>query len=164
MADKLDIALLKIKQMLLVVFDQGASDGERLNPINAVRRCLAGADSDCHEMVERILSAEDMQRILDHGREQGRIEVIEQRRQAMAAVGAPSPFANGEVGEGVNGFTWREIVGHCVANRQRIRNAWESNFIESVAEQLAGSYYNKPTEKQVPIVRRIFMHWFGGQI
>ncbi len=162
MTDKLDIALLKIKQMLLVVFDQGASDGERLNAINAARRCLANVDSDGHELVERILSQEDMQRILDHGREQGRAEEIEQRHRAMVAVSGP--IGIGDVGAGINGYSWREIVGHCAANRQRVHNAWESNFIESVAEQLGNSHYSKPTEKQALIVRRIFMHWFGGQI
>ena len=50
---------------------------------------------------------------------------------------------NGDVGEGINGYSWREIVGHCVANKSRIRNNWEANFVQSVAEQLAASPYSK---------------------
>ena len=66
-------------------------------------------------------------------------------------------------GGGVNGYSWREIVGHCLSNRHHIYNAWEINFIESVAGQLA-SRYASLSEKQKPIVARIFQQWFGGRI
>jgi hypothetical protein len=164
--DKL-IAIPRAAQLLLVALNSGATDGERGNAINAFQRKLKEAGIDGHELVERLktppLDEAEMQKIFDAGRAQGRAEEIEQRQRSSVAIASASPFADG-VGDGVNGYTWRAIVGHCVLNKNLIRNRWEVDFIESVAEQLAMSFRRNPTENQAPILRRIFLRWFNGKI
>jgi hypothetical protein len=161
---KIDPAIPRIVQFLLLALSPGATEGERTNALGMARRELEKVGSDAHELGERIktppLSEEEMKKIFDAGRAQGRAEEIEHRQRSVTAITA---FADGDVGEGINGYSWREIVGHCVLNKHRIRNSWEADFIQSVAEQLAKPYH-RLTEKQAPIVRRIFLQWFDGKI
>jgi hypothetical protein len=121
MADNtLDTALPKIKQMLLLVLDPGTTDGERLNAINAAQKYLKGVESDSHDLLRRLLSKDELQKVLDTGREQGRAEEIENAQRNAVAVAAPATgafgFGNvvpGDVGHGVGPYTWLEIAQHC---------------------------------------------------
>ena len=126
MSGKLDPAIPRLVQFLLLALSPGASEGERTNAMNMARKELEKVGSDAHELGERIkaspLSEEEMKQIFDAGRAQGRVEEIEQRQRSVTAITVAAPFADGDVGEGINGYSWREIVGHCVANKLRIRN------------------------------------------
>ena len=160
MTDKRATMPPRILQLLLVVLCPSAADGERINAMRAVDRYLASVGSNGHELMDRIktppVSDEDMQRVFDAGYAKRLADEAEQRRRAVAVTAS---LASGAVGEGVNGYTWREIAGHCAANGQHL-NAWEREFTESVAEQLA-SRFSRPSE---PILRRIFLNRFGGRI
>jgi hypothetical protein len=168
MANKPANEMSRIAQLLLVVLSPGATENERTTAFKLFQQTVRSVDPGGHELAERIkttpLSEEEMQQIFNAGRAQGRAEEIEQRQRSVAAIGIAASFADGDVGQGINGYSWREIVGHCVANKHRIRNTWESNFVQSVAGQLAASYYSKPTEKQAPILHRIFQTWFNGTL
>ena len=164
MSGKIDPAIPRIVQFLLLALSPGTTEGERTNAMHMARKELEKAGSDAHELGERIkaspaLSEDEMKKIFDAGRAQGRAEEIEQRQRSTAIT-----VANGDVGEGLNGYSWREIVGHCVANKSRIRNPWESNFVAERRRATGRFPYSKLTEKQTPIVRRIFLQWFNGTI
>ena len=163
MSEKLNALLPKISPLLRML--GSGADGEIVNAVRALLRMLASAGLDIHVLVERLetppLSHDEMQKIFDAGYAKRCADEAEQRRRSAVAV---TSFATGDVGDGVNGYSWKEVIGHCLVNKQRIRNAWEANFVESVAEQLASSHYSKPTEKQAPILRRIFQSWFDGKI
>ena len=154
----------RIVQLLTLVFSDSASDGERVNALRAFDRYLKRVDGDGHELIEWIqltpVTDEEMQKVFDQGRELGRSEVVDQRQRAAAAVAS---LVNSNDANGHNGYSWREIVGHCLLNQHLIRNDWEANFVESVAEQLAHPY-STLTQKQTPIVRRIFQTWFRGNL
>ena len=163
MPDKLAAVVPRIAQLTRML--ASSSDGEVLAAARALVRTLVGAGLDIHAVVERIeippVSDEEMQKIFDAGYAERVSDEAEQRHRAVAVVAS---LADGEVGDGINGYSWREIAGHCLANRQRIRSRWESDrFIPSVAERLANPHY-KLSDKEAPILRRIFQTWFSGKI
>jgi hypothetical protein len=153
--DKLDNALPKIKQMLLVILDQGSSDGERINAAHAARRYLTHADSDSHELVEQLLTETDMQKILDAGREQGRAEEVKNARRDSVTIGAPF-----DVGSGVGPYSWLQIARHCERNGHRL-NTWEREFAASLARRLL---YKPPSPNQASKLHDIFHKRFGERI
>jgi hypothetical protein len=172
MADKLTTAAPRIAKLLRIVLSPDVSDNEWQNAYTRLMAALQEADPGGHEITRRIEAppiSEEMikekikdeaKRIFEAGRAKGRAEEIESRQRGVAAIAS---LANINAGDGVNGCSWREIVGFCLANRHRIHSDWEANFIESVAGQLA-SPYSSLTVKQTPIVARIFRSWFGGRM
>ena len=142
MADKLDPSLPKIALLLRVVLGNGATDSERISAIHAVRRRLEGADSDSHELVDRIenrpLSPSEMQKIHDAAYSIGHADGVEQGRRSavMAAAQPTSIVATGNVGSGVNGYSWFDIARYCACNKHRIARDKDGKFVESIAEQL----------------------------
>jgi hypothetical protein len=166
MTDALANVMPRIAQLLLVALSPGATEGERVNAMRAVQQQLERANSDSHELVERIktppLSENEMQKIFDAGREQGRAEEVEKRRRAMVAVN--SPLVSGGVGDGINGYSWWEIVGHCATNAHRLSSQYEREFAESIAGQFQRGERDAPSPKQEPVLRRIFIYRFGGKI
>jgi hypothetical protein len=172
-SDKLSSMPPRVVQMLVVAFSPSSAEGERVTAMREVDRYLASIGSDGYEVIARIKTPpldEDAMReqlksearkIFDVGYAKRVADEAEQRQRAIAVT---TPPANGDVGEGFGGYSWREIVGHCVANRHVIRNTWEANFVASVAERPAFIRLGKPTENQAPILRRIFQSWFNGKI
>jgi hypothetical protein len=165
--DRLALAIPRISKFLLMIFSPSASDGEWEAAYGALTRTLKEVDPGAHGLVERITSAttiEDNIRKAFAAGYQKRIadEAAQRQRNAVAL----TTRADISLGDGVNGYEWEEIIIFCAANKARIGNAWEADvFIESIAEQLARSYSgNVPSEKQKPILRRIFLRWFNGQI
>jgi hypothetical protein len=166
--DQLDPKISLIAKLMLVVLSPGAADGEWSNAFEALQRTLKEVDPGGHELVERLktpatppLSQDDLREAYNIGYQDCAKE-IEQRRIRAIAVTAPRP--PGDIGAGYNGYTWREIIGHCVLNKHRILNDWEANtFIPSVADQLSNPFYTL-SAKQAPIARRIFQQWFNGKI
>ena len=132
---------------------------------------LKEVDPGGHEITKRIeapaISEEairekikdEAKKIFEAGRAKGRAEEIESRQRGVVAIAS---LANSNDDKGINGYSWREIVGFCLLNKNRIHNVWEANFIESVAGQLANPY-SSLTAKQTPIVARIFRSWFNGR-
>jgi hypothetical protein len=171
MADKFSTMPPRIVQLLLMAFSHSATDGERSNAMRAFDRYLASVGSDGHDVVEKIkttppdeaamreqLKAE-ARKIFDAGYAKRVADETEQRQRSAGAIASLTT-----AGEGHNGYSWREIVGHCVLNQHRIHNGWEANtFIPSIAAQLTDPSY-EVSAKQAPIVRRIFQQWFHGEI
>jgi hypothetical protein len=166
--DQLDPKISLIRKLLLVVLSPAAADGEWNNAFEALQRTLKEVDPGGHGLVERLktpatppLSQDDLREAYNIGYQDCAKE-IEQRRSS--AIAGTAPRTPGDIGAGYNGYSWREIVGHCVLNKHRILNDWEANtFIPSVADQLSNSYYTL-SAKQAPIARRIFQRWFNGKI
>ena len=96
----------------------------------------------------------------DTGYNKRTADEAEQRQRAVAAVASLGCFdANGH-----NGFSWAEIAGFCLLNKNRIHNDWEAKkFLPSVAERLADPSY-AISAREAPILRRISQTWFNGQI
>ncbi|MGY3615699.1 hypothetical protein [Bradyrhizobium sp. USDA 10063] len=160
--DRLAKIVPRVTQLLLVALSSGATEGERVNAINAMRRQLESAGCDSHELVERIkappLGEEEMQRIFDAGVAHGRADEIENaRRNAVTIVPASTP---GDVGAGVNGYTWLEIVQHFQRNVHRL-NDWERDFTADVGRMLR---YRPPSPKQAAKIHDIFHKKFGERI
>jgi hypothetical protein len=172
MTDKLAIATPLIAKLLRLVLSASTPDGEWQNAFTKLMAALQEADPGGHEITKRIeappISEEvikekikdEAKKIFEAGRAKGREEEIESRQRGMAIVAS---LANIGGGGGVNGYSWREIVEHCLINRYRIYNVWERDFIKSVAGQLA-STHSSLTPKQTPIVARIFQQWFNGRM
>ena len=165
MTDKFAAMPPRIAQLLVVIFSPSSAPNERAKALQVVDEYFESIGVDPHEVTERIktppTSKEDLKRVFDAGRTQGRAEELAQRQRSVVALAS---LASGDVDEGHNGYSWHEIVGHCVLDKERIRNNWEANFVQSVAEQLAVSPYSVVTAKQAPILRRIFQSWFNGKI
>ena len=168
MTDQLNPKISLITKLLLVVLSPAAADGEWNNAFEALQRTLKEVDPGGHGLVERLktpatppLSHDDLREAYSIGYQDCAKE-IEQRRSSAIAVTAPR--TPGDIGAGYNGYTWREIVGHCVLNKHRILTWSEAeDFVQSLADQLSNPYY-EPSAKQAPIVRRIFQQWFNGKI
>ena len=73
MADekKLDAALPKIRHFILVMLDSGTPDGERLSAMGLMRNFLEAAEADAHDLIERLTTNEDMNKIYSTGLEHG---------------------------------------------------------------------------------------------
>ena len=172
MADKLTTAAPRIAKLLRMVLSSEASEGEWQNAYSLLMAALKEADPGGHEITRRIESPaiseeairekiyDEAKKIFEAGRAKGRAEEIESRQRGTAVLAS---LANIGSRGGVNGYSWREIVGSCLLNKHRIYNSWETDFIESVAGQLANPY-SSLSVKQTPIVERIFQRWFNGRI
>ena len=164
MTDKLAPYLPRITRFLLVALDRASADGERVNAMRAIDSALRHANVDKHDLIERIKTATAHRggsaEIFDAGYNKRIADDAELRRRVVAVMARPQ----GGIEDGVNGYSWEEVAGYCALNKHKIRSEWEANFVESVAAQLASSRYRTPTEKQAPILRRIFVCWFNGKI
>ena len=81
---KIEPAIPRIVQLLLVALSPGTTEGERATAFDMLQRTLEKVDPGGHELAERIkaspaLVEEEMRQIFDAGRAQGRAEEIEQR-------------------------------------------------------------------------------------
>jgi hypothetical protein len=164
-ANGLDQRIPLLTKLLLVVLSPAAADGERSSAFAALLRTLKEVDPGGHTLVGRIqappLSQDDLKEAYDLGYQDCAKAIEQARRNALAVT---TPRTPGDIGAGYNGYSWREIVGHCALHRYRILNDWESNiFIPSVVDQLKNPYC-RLSSKQAPILQRIFERWFGGQI
>jgi hypothetical protein len=172
MTDKLTTAAPRIAKLLRIVLSTSVSDGEWQNAYSLLMASLREVDPGGHTITERIEAPpvseqairekikDEAKKIFEAGRAKGRAEEVESRQRGALAIAS---LANIGAGGGVNGYSWREIVGFCLANRHRIYNDWEVNFVESVAGQLAAPHASL-SAKQTPIVTRIFQQWFNGRI
>ena len=171
MADKLDDLMPKILPLLRMLVS--GTDGEVVNSISALRRILANANLDIHVIIERIelSTVTARQQLYDVGYEDGREDEAEkQRREAVAARPKPSIGPNNlddefddDVGPGINGFSWRDIVQHLKTNLGRIR-AKDQSIVESVHYGLFNQGFRAPRPKQARWIRDIFIRQFAGTI
>lgn len=171
MADKLTTAVPRIVKLLRMVLSPDISDNEWQNAFSLLMTALREVDPGGHEITKRIEAPpisdeairekikDETKKIFEAGRRKGRAEETESRQRGVVAITSLSNNND----KGVNGYSWREIVGFCLLNKARIHNDWEANFIESVAGQLANPY-SSLTTKQTPIVAQIFRSWFNGKM
>jgi hypothetical protein len=170
MADKFADMPPRVRHFWVVAFSPSSAPNERMKALCEVDQFLKSIGADCYEVVARVekplqpvlpaVIQAKIKEAFDAGYAKRTAEEVEQRQRAVAVVTSLGGFDP----NGHNGFSWREIAGHCFLNRHRIRNDWEANkFLPSVAERLASPRYAL-SEKEAPILRRIFQTWFNGQI
>ena len=113
-------------------------DNEIINAVHLLIKALTTDGRDLHYVATLVETDEArMQRIFDAGREKGKAEEIEARQRSVVALSAASPFDDG-IGEGINGYSWEEVVGHCVLHKPRL-SKWERGFVESVQDHRAAT-------------------------
>ena len=148
------------------------TEGEAIAAVNAILRVLATAGLDIHTLVSRVehgkagdgKTDEELQKALDEAVEKG-IQIglakgIEQGRRSAVIAAAPSMIALGDVGTGVNGYSWLEIAEHAERNLHRL-NDWEKGFIENVTRKLR---YKPPSINEAAKLHQIFHQRFGEKI
>ena len=98
------------------------------------------------------------QQLYDVGYEDGREDEAEKQRRETVA----DEFDD-DVGPGMNGFSWRDIVQHLKANIDRIRTK-DQSIVESVYRGLFDQGFAAPRPKQARWIRDIFIRQFAGTI
>jgi hypothetical protein len=170
--DKLDAVVPKLIRPLRML--SSAADGEVLAAVRVILQVLIAAGLDIHVLVSRVehgkdddgkLTAAEVQAIYDKGFADGHSKGAEQgRRSAVIAAARPmSIMDTSDVGSGVNGHHWFEIVQHCATNRDRIHRDKDREFIDSIYEQIA-LHGRSPSPPQAKWLRDIFNQRFGGRI
>jgi hypothetical protein len=173
-ADRLNRAMPKLFKLLVLVADPRANKDEREAAITTLNKSLKSAGADIHDMALLVrelqeaeatktasspLTKDEVNRVLEKGieigRKQGREEEAAKHRSTAVV------FPSG-VGNGINGYSWREIIAHCAANPHCLTR-WENEFITSLADQFA-SYRNAPTAPQASKLRGIFNDRFYNTI
>ena len=156
MADKLSTAIPKIAKLLRVFCSPDATEGEWNNAYTLFAALLQEVDPGGHEITRRIerrrsVKRRSRKRSKPRPRRSSRPAApraarkrSKSRNRGVVALASLGQLNTGS--KGINGYGWREIVGHCLANKHRIHNEWETNFIESVAGQMISPYF-KPVGK-----------------
>ena len=168
MADKLTAITPRLTKLLLIVFDPGATDGERLNAMSLIQRDLKSAGADGHDLAEQLTkpSGVSEEKVLEacekyYAIRRGK-EIEQDHRRAMVAAAKPI-LTDDDVGDGVGDYSWLEIAQHCMANIDRFRGK-DRDFVESIYRQLASGRRSEPSPAQAPWLRDLFVRYFGGRI
>jgi hypothetical protein len=160
------------KAAALIRMLTSTSEGEVLNAVRALLQLLANAALDIHWLSTRIekggdngearasLGAAEMQRIYDAAYQKGFTDGSAHGRKSAIVAGPSIGTFNIDVGSGVNGYSWRQIAQHCVANKHLFHGR-DYDFVESVAEQLE---YKPISAPQAKWLKDLFMRQFDGRI
>ena len=153
MTDKLAPIVPKLLPLLRML--GSGADGEIVNSVRAIRRILESSGADIHALVERIEkpapASNELLREFERGRAAGR-----------AQGSTPANYGNesGGVGQGINGYPWKQIGEYLRDNAWRM-SGFERQFCEghrgalSIAEHPA-SRHHAPHLRQ-PFRRRDHM-------
>ena len=173
MSDKLDKAIPKLFKLLVLTMVPEANTGDRERAVAHFNKTLEGLDTDIHGLAQRIVDLQDevkrgtgssslddaeMQRILEAGIARGREE---EAARHQGSVVTTALIDEDDVGTGVGAYTWQTLVDHFMANQLRL-NAWEKNFVTSLASQLRRRH--APSVKQAIRLEAILQQRFNGRI
>jgi hypothetical protein len=181
MADTLDQKLPLISKLMLVVLSPSSAEGEWSNAFEMLQKTLKEVDPGGHGLVERIktppVSDDEMQKLFDAGREQGRIEAVAQQRSMVSV--ATRPFSGGNPNSPTysrlygfddnarvsgrhtyNGYTWSAIANHCTDHLHRIPDK-HHGFLEGMADRLV---YGDISGKQAKYLGDLFRQYLSGRI
>ena len=145
------------------MLDSGTPDGERLSAMGLMRNFLEAAEADAHDLIERLTTNEDMNKIYSTGLEHG-AKQVEQKPTAppVAPASRPGMFTEfDDVGYGLNGFSWVEIAQHCADHPEKL-NDWEREHMPDIAANVTS--YGGPTWKQANVLARVFRYRFQARI
>jgi hypothetical protein len=166
MTEKFDTVVPKITPLLRMLTSN--VEGEILNAVRALRRCLASNGLDIHALVDRVeiggeapLHASEMQQIYDQGFEQGFAKGAEHGRRSAILAAQPIGTFAADVDNDINGYSWQQISQHCLINRHLFQGR-DLEFVEGIAEQL--TRFSTPRPKQAKWLCDLFMRSFGGKI
>jgi hypothetical protein len=159
------------KAAALVRMLTSTSDGEVLNAVHLLLQLLLSAGLDIHWLSRRIekgddgearasLNAAEMQRIYDAAYQKGFTDGSDHGRKGAIVAGPSIGTFNVGTGSGVNGYSWRQIAQHCLANKHLFHGR-DFDFVESVAEQLE---YKSISAPQAKWLKDLFMRRFDGRI
>jgi len=165
MTEKFDAVVPKITPLLRML--TSCAEGEILNAVRALRRCLGNAELDIHALADRIehgnepLSAAEMQKIYEAGFEQNFAKGAEHGRRSAILAAQPIGTFVTDVDNNINGHSWQQISQHCRINKHLFHGR-VLEFVESIAEQL--TRFSTPRPKQAKWLRDLFMRKFSGRI
>jgi hypothetical protein len=168
MSDKFDAIIPKITPLIRLL--SSPTEQEAVAALRMLLRLLSKNDLDIHALADRVehgggetLSAGEMQAIYDAAYQKGHADGADQgRRSAVLATARPWQLraAGVSVDDGVNGYSWQQMVQHCLATKHLFRDR-DLDFIESVSEQLEYKHISPPQAKWL---RDLFMRKFRGKI
>jgi hypothetical protein len=141
LAAMIDTKTNEMLEKLLKVALSSDKDGEVIAAANAIRRTLAGAGSDIHELAARVkggkIPESEMKRVYDAGYQEG-------KDSAATAHG----FSNTE------GPSWLEMAEYCANNDRGRLTPKESGFVDDMVGWCAR---REPSEKQGKWLHSIYV-------
>jgi flagellar biosynthesis/type III secretory pathway protein FliH len=170
---KLDALVPKLMRLLGMLTSN--ADGEVINSAHMLLQVLTNAGLDIHVLLSRIEhgkqledktpSASQIQQAYEKGYAEGHANGAEQgRRSAVIAAAMPMAMLDTtDVGPGINGHNWLEILQHCATNKHRIFRDRDREFVDSALERVA--VHGKPlTPPMAKWLTDIFNQRFAGRI
>jgi hypothetical protein len=170
--ERLDAVMPRLLPLLSIL--GSGTDGEVVNAVSSMRRILDNVDLDMHAVVERFrnprLNETEAKEIFEAGYNHRKSE--EPQSPKVGSFFSTTSFSGYDhtndfeldVGYGLHGYSWRDIVCYCALHANRLRSDNERKFVTGFCKQLSAGVRDAPSPKQARWLRDIFAQYFNSKI